>query len=151
MIFIVKYIFIQLQEYQNKFIISIRCLYRYFCNFIKTFSRIVCKGTLTDMIWCYTKFSNKKVSATPNFVRFASFLLFFNDMIIYVSFSKFVSQMCGTVFTGTVLNKGCVKPDLCQNGCNGVLCSMCCGTSLCNQPWNDVILGNIFHTFKLPY
>ncbi|XP_060576345.1 uncharacterized protein LOC132733695 [Ruditapes philippinarum] len=49
-------------------------------------------------------------------------------------------QMCGTVFTGTVLNKGCVKPDLCQNGCNGVLCSMCCGTSLCNQPWNDVIL-----------
>ncbi|KAL4231151.1 hypothetical protein ACF0H5_008734 [Mactra antiquata] len=48
-------------------------------------------------------------------------------------------QMCGTIMTGTSITKGCVEPSICQTGCNGYMCSMCCGTSLCNEPMDYVI------------
>ena len=48
--------------------------------------------------------------------------------------------MCGTFFNGLTLTKGCVGPDVCHTGCTDEACSMCCGTSQCNQPWNNVLI-----------
>ena len=48
--------------------------------------------------------------------------------------------MCGTFFNGLTLTKGCVSPDVCHTGCTDEACSMCCETSQCNQPWNNVLI-----------
>lgn len=58
---------------------------------------------------------------------------------IYETISLVLYQMCGTYFNGVSLSKGCVDPDVCQTGCTDEACSICCGSSLCNQPWNNVL------------
>ena len=47
------------------------------------------------------------------------------------------------MLSGGYLSKGCVKPDSCQTGCYGDTCTLCCHDDMCNQPWSDIIVGEM--------